>query len=142
MLYYIKQHISELVITGDYEATSEGQSSHPEKLMSSDNSGDTIIPRENSIVEVKRIIFSWIFGFLTAIDRFPTNKTWLDVFCVIKIKSRQCQLVVAPFNNNTNNNNNNNIIILIIAYSVQINIRVWSNARYTSKRPKTINKMP
>ena len=58
MLYYIKQHISELVIAGGYEATSEGQSSQAEKLMSFDNSGDTIIPRENLIVEVKRIIFS------------------------------------------------------------------------------------
>ena len=31
MLNYIKQHISKLVIAGDYEATSEGQSSQPEK---------------------------------------------------------------------------------------------------------------
>ena len=53
MLYYIKQHISKLVIAGDYEATSEGQSSQPEEIMSFDNSGDPII----SIMEVKRIIF-------------------------------------------------------------------------------------
>ena len=38
MLCYIKQHICKLVIAGDYEAMSDGQSSQPEKLMFSDNS--------------------------------------------------------------------------------------------------------
>ena len=46
MLYYIKQHISKLVIVGDYEATFVGQS----------NSNDTI--KETSIVEVKSTIVS------------------------------------------------------------------------------------
>ena len=48
MLHYIKQHIQKLVIAGDYEAASEGQSSQPE------NSGDAFIQIR---VEVKRLIF-------------------------------------------------------------------------------------
>ena len=62
--YYIKQHISQLV-AGHYEATYEGQS----------NSSDAII----SMMEVKRVFVSWIYGFLTVINMEPINKMWLNV---------------------------------------------------------------
>ena len=77
MLYYIKQHISKLVIADYYEETFEGQSNQPEKLMSFKNSGDTSIQIR---VEVKRLFFAWIFEFLTAISIIPTNKMCLNVF--------------------------------------------------------------
>ena len=67
MLYYIKQHIPKLVIADDYE----------------ENSGDPII---QICVEVKRLIFSQIFGFLTAINIIPTNKMCLNVFLIDKFK--------------------------------------------------------
>ena len=53
MLFYIKQHISKLVIAGRYEAMFEGQGSQPEKLMSFDNAGDTFVQIR---VEVKRLL--------------------------------------------------------------------------------------
>ena len=39
MLCYIKQHISKLVISDDFESTLEGQSTQPENFISFDNSG-------------------------------------------------------------------------------------------------------
>ena len=68
MPYYIKQHISQLV-AGHYEATYEGQN----------NSSDAII----SMMEVKRVFVSWIYGFLTVINMEPINKLWLNVSWVI-----------------------------------------------------------
>ena len=56
MLYYIKQHICKLVIAGDYEAMSDGQSSQPEKLMFSDNS-PFVLPTELKGPEVKKTHF-------------------------------------------------------------------------------------
>ena len=72
MLYYIKQHISKFVFAGHDETRFEVQG----------NSSNTIIPirEETSIMEVKRLIVSWIYEFLTVINIIPTNKIWLNVF--------------------------------------------------------------
>ena len=72
MLYYIKQHISKLVVAGHDEVTFDRQS----------NSSDAIV----SIMEVKRPIVSWIYGFLMAINTILANKMWLNVSLVIIVR--------------------------------------------------------